>query len=122
MVTFGWLLFLGTAGFTAAAIWANQDMFLNSAGIVDLLGSEAEVSVGQVFGAGAVAGVLVIMGFWMIVGGHRRRARRLATTRVVAPAPVVASAPIPKVVKPAKPVVIEHKPVEVIDREVALKG
>jgi hypothetical protein len=122
MVTFGWLLLLGTAGFSAAAIWANQDIFLNSAGVVDMLGSEAEVSVGQVFGAGAVAGALVIMGFWMVLSGHRRRTRRLAASRVVTPAPVVASVPVPRAATPAKPVIIEHKPVEVIDREAALKG
>lgn len=125
MVTFGWLLLLGTAGFTAAAIWANQDMFVNSAGLVDLIGTKTEVSVGQVFGAGAAAGALVIIGFWMILSGHRRRSRRLAAAARMAPAPaaVTASAPAPAPApKPAKPVVIHHKTVDAIDREAALKG
>ncbi|WP_020520860.1 hypothetical protein [Catelliglobosispora koreensis] len=105
MVTLGWLLLLGTAGISAALIWSNQEVFLASAGTIEFLGYTVEPSAGQVFGAGAIAGAMVILSFALILNGLRRRSRR-AFRQTPAPAKATASVPAPP---PPAPVKVEEK-------------
>ncbi|HZM77225.1 MAG TPA: hypothetical protein VFC19_15945 [Candidatus Limnocylindrales bacterium] len=77
----GLLLILGAIALSSAVIWANQDVFQQSAGTFALLGYSADLTVTQIFLAGLVIGALGFMGIAMVMSGTGRRARRRAMTR-----------------------------------------
>ncbi len=81
MIILGLLLFLGTAGLSLAVIWANDGIFNTSAGVVELFGKQANMTVGQAFLAGAAAGALILLGIVMIVSGLGRHTRRQSAGR-----------------------------------------
>lgn len=81
MILLGLLLVLGLTALAAAAFMNNDGLFSAPAGSVELFGYHAEPTVGQVFLTGAGAGVLMLIGLFMVFGGAGRRARRRLATR-----------------------------------------
>jgi hypothetical protein len=81
VILLGLLLILGTIALTSAVIWANQDVFGQSAGTFTLMGYTADLTITQVFLAGLIIGALGFMGIVMTMSGAGRRARRRAVTR-----------------------------------------
>ncbi|MEV4414573.1 hypothetical protein [Catellatospora sp. NPDC049609] len=81
MILLGLLLVLGLSGLALAAFMNNDGLFTAPAGTVELFGYQAELTVGQVFLAGAVGGALVLIGLSMMFSGAGRRARRRLATR-----------------------------------------
>ena len=81
MVILGLLLFLAMVGISLALVWANDSIFTAPAATVELLGDSIEVTMGQVFLAGFVAGALALLGLVMLLNGLGRNARRRSTAR-----------------------------------------
>jgi hypothetical protein len=81
VILLGLLLILGAVALSSAVIWANPDVFAQSAGTFTLLGYTVELTVTQVFMAGLIIGALGFMGIVMAMSGAGRRARRRAVTR-----------------------------------------
>lgn len=81
MIILGLLLVLGVGGLSVAAILANRDAFDASAGAVELFGYQANLTVGQVFLAGAAAGAVILLGLLMLFSGMGRSARRRSSSR-----------------------------------------
>ena len=81
MIVLGLLLLLAATGLSFAAIQANRGVFDDSAGVVGLLGYSTQVTIGEVFLAGAAAGALALLGLVMMIGGLGRSARRRAAAR-----------------------------------------
>jgi hypothetical protein len=76
MILLGLLLVLGLAGLILVTFMDNDGLFTAPAGAVELLGYQAEPTVGQVFLIGTAAGALMLVGLMMLFGGTGRRARR----------------------------------------------
>jgi hypothetical protein len=76
MIILGLLLILGTAGLSLAVIWANDGAFSAPAGAIELFGNHMNMTVGQIFLAGAAAGALALLGVVMVFSGLGRNARR----------------------------------------------
>jgi TRAP-type C4-dicarboxylate transport system permease large subunit len=81
MIILGLLLILGTAGLIFLAFNANESVFTAPAGTIDILGRQADLTIGQVFIGGAVIGAVLLVSIVMLFTGMGHRARRSAATR-----------------------------------------
>lgn len=81
MIILGLLLILATAGLSFAIFWANDGILTAPAGAIELFGNQLSMTVGQVFIAGTAAGVLALLGLFMLFSGIGRNARRKSTAR-----------------------------------------
>lgn len=81
MVLLGLLVVVGVIGVAWYAVWTNQGAFEAAAGTVDIFGYSAQLTNGQVFLVGAVAGAVLLSGLFLMMRGMGRNARRGAAAR-----------------------------------------
>jgi cytochrome c biogenesis factor len=81
MIILALLLILGTAGLSVWVFRANESVFAAQAGTIDILGRQADLTIGQVFLTGALAGAVLLLSLVMLFSTMGHRARRSAATR-----------------------------------------
>lgn len=77
MIILALLLMLGMAGLGYAVYHANQVVFSTPIGTLELMGRHAELTAGQLFVTGALAGGLVVLCLAMVFGSMGRARRRV---------------------------------------------
>jgi hypothetical protein len=81
MIILGLLLILGTAGLSLAVISANDGAFTSPAGVIELFGNQMNMTVGQIFLAGAAVGALALLGLVMVFSGLGSNSRSRSAGR-----------------------------------------